>query len=576
MMMSCVFNVVDFSSHYSPHLHLHAHSQITPPLLSKRAINRFWNCNSDSINHQTPRFVKMQSNITSNSIPTPIHTFDSELNKIPHVLTVAGSDSGAGAGIQADLKTCSARRVYCSTVITAVTAQNTLGVQGVNIVPHDFVQHQLNSVLSDINVDVVKTGMLPSLSVLKVLCQSLRKFPVKALVVDPVMISTSGDILAGPSVLDGFREELLPMADIVTPNVKEASALLGDLPIKTVSDMRTAAKLIHDLGPRSVLVKGGDLPNSSEAIDIFYDGQEFYELSSPRVNTRNTHGTGCTMASCIAAELAKGSSMLSAVKIAKRFVEAALEYSRDLLIGNGVQGPFDHLLALKNINQSSYRQDRFNPNDLFLYAVTDSGMNRKWGRSIAEAVKAAVEGGATIVQLREKDAETKDFVDAAKVCLKICRSYGVPLLINDRIDIALACDADGVHVGQSDMPARLARTILGPEKIIGVSCKTPEHAHQAWLDGADYIGSGGVYPTNTKENNRTIGLDGLKEVCKASKLPVVAIGGIGMSNARAVMELGVPSLKGVAVVSALFDRECILTETRNLQAVISEAALLTQ
>lgn len=183
MMMSCVFNVVDFSSHYSPHLHLHlhlhAHSQITPPLLSKRAINRFWNCNSDSINHQTPRFVKMQSNITSNSIPTPIHTFDSELNKIPHVLTVAGSDSGAGAGIQADLKTCSARRVYCSTVITAVTAQNTLGVQGVNIVPHDFVQHQLNSVLSDINVDVVKTGMLPSLSVLKVLCQSLRKFPVK-------------------------------------------------------------------------------------------------------------------------------------------------------------------------------------------------------------------------------------------------------------------------------------------------------------------------------------------------------------------------------------------------------------
>lgn len=240
-----------------------------------------------------------------NSIPTPMIIHIN--NNIPLVLTVAGSDSGAGAGIQADLKTCSARRVYCSTVITAVTSQNTLGVQGINIVPHHFVQHQLNSVLSDMNVDVVKTGMLPSLSVLKVLCQSLRKFPVKALVVDPVMISTSGDILAAPSVLDGFREELLPMADIVTPNVKEASALLGDMPIKTVSDMRTAAKLIHDLGPRSVLVKGGDLPNSSGAIDIFYDGQEFYELSSPRVNTRNTHGTGCTMASCIAAELAKDS-----------------------------------------------------------------------------------------------------------------------------------------------------------------------------------------------------------------------------------------------------------------------------
>lgn len=299
-----------------------------------------------------------------------------------------------------------------------------------------------------------------------------------------------------------------------------------------------------------------------------FAGEEFYELCSPRVNTRNSHGTGCTLASCIAAELAKGSSMLSAVKTAKHFIEAALDYSRDMTIGNGAQGPFDHFLAL-NINQSSCRLNRFNPNDLLLYAVTDSAMNRKWGRSIAEAVKAAVEGGATIVQLREKDAETRDFLEAAKVCLEICHSYGVPLLINDRIDVALACDADGVHVGQSDMPARLARTLLGPEKIIGVSCKTPEQAHQAWIDGADYIGCGGVYPTNTKANNRTIGLEGLKEVCLASTLPVVAIGGIGLSNAREVMKLGAPNLNGVAVVSALFDRECILTETRNLHALVS-------
>ncbi|RZB97643.1 Thiamine biosynthetic bifunctional enzyme TH1, chloroplastic isoform C [Glycine soja] len=457
---------------------------------------------------------------------------DMNMNSIPHVLSVAGSDSGGGAGIQADLKTCAARRVYCSTVITAVTAQNTAGVQGLNILPEDFVADQLHSVLSDMHVHVVKTGMLPSLNIVKVLCQTLRKFPIKALVVDPVMISTSGDVLVGPSVLAGFLEELLPMTDIVTPNIKEASVLLGGVPLKSVSDMRTAAKLIHDLGPRNVLVKGGDLPNSLDAIDVFFDGEEFYELCSPRVNTRNSHGTGCTLASCIAAELAKGSSMLSAVK-------------------------------------SSCRLNRFNPNDLLLYAVTDSAMNRKWGRSIAEAVKAAVEGGATIVQLREKDAETRDFLEAAKVCLEICHSYGVPLLINDRIDVALACDADGVHVGQSDMPARLARTLLGPEKIIGVSCKTPEQAHQAWIDGADYIGCGGVYPTNTKANNRTIGLEGLKEVCLASTLPVVAIGGIGLSNAREVMKLGAPNLNGVAVVSALFDRECILTETRNLHALVS-------
>lgn len=171
---------------------------------------------------------------------------------------------------------------------------------------------------------------------------------------------------------------------------------------------------------------------------------------------------------------------------------------------------------------------------------------------------------------REKDADTGEFLEAARACLKICRPHGVPLVINDRIDIALASDADGVHVGQSDMPARVARTLLGPEKIIGVSCKTPQQAQQAWIDGADYIGCGGVYPTNTKANNLTVGLDGLKTVCLSSKLPVVAIGGIGISNASDVMRLGVRNLKGVAVVSALFDRECIITETKKLHAVLTE------
>ncbi|PRQ19791.1 putative transferase [Rosa chinensis] len=494
-----------------------------------------------------------------------------EMHKVPHVLTVAGSDSGAGAGIQADLKACAARGVYCSTVITALTAQNTVGVQGVDIVAEDFVAEQLKSVLSDMHVDVVKTGMLPSLGIVKILHQCLKEYPVRALVVDPVMVSTSGDVLAGPSIITGFREELFPIADIVTPNLKEASALLDGLKIKTVSDMRSAAKLLHDMGPRNVLVKGGDLPDSLDAVDIFFNGEDIYELRSSRIDTCNTHGTGCTLASCIAAELAKGSSMLESVKVAKCYVETALDYSKEIFIGKGPQGPFDHLMRLKNNIHKSAGQVRFNPSDLFLYAVTDSAMNRKWGHAISDAVKAAVEGGATIVQLREKDIETRDFLEAAKSCLQICRSHGVPLLINDRIDVALACDADGVHIGQSDMPTHVARALLGPEKIIGVSCKTPEHAEQAWIAGADYIGCGGVYPTNTKANNLTIGLEGLKTVCLASKLPVVAIGGINTSNAQSVMQIGVPNLKGVAVVSALFDRECVLTETKKLRTLLMEA-----
>ncbi|KAI6678733.1 hypothetical protein NL676_039529 [Syzygium grande] len=492
--------------------------------------------------------------------------------KVPHVLTVAGSDSGAGAGIQADLKACAARGVYCSTVITAVTAQNTVGVQGVENVAEEFVAEQLESVLSDMRVDVVKTGMLPSPGIVRILRNSLNKFPVQALVVDPVMVSTSGDVLAGPSVLAVFREELLPIADIVTPNLKEASALLGGRQLETIADMHSAAKLLHQMGTRHVLVKGGDLPGSCDAVDVFFDGERIHDLRSSRVKTRNTHGTGCTLASCIAAELAKGSPMLPAVQVAKRFVENALDYSKEISIGKGPQGPFDHFLMLNQKVHNFRKKMVLDPSDLFLYAVTDSGMNRKWGRSIEDAVKAAIEGGATIIQLREKDAETRNFLEATKSCMEVCRSQGVPLLINDRIDIALACDADGVHVGQSDMPVRTARTLLGPEKIIGVSCKTPEQAQQAYKDGADYIGSGGIYPTNTKENNLTIGLEGLKAVCLSSKLPVVAIGGIGISNAHAVMELGLPNLKGVAVVSALFDRECISTEARKLHEVLSRSA----
>lgn len=289
--------------------------------------------------------------------------------------------------------------------------------------------------------------------------------------------------------------------------------------------------------------------------------------------------------------------MHPSLQIAKQYVESALEYSKDIVIGGGPQGPFDHLMKLKENTLNVSASQPFDPSSLLLYAVTDSRMNKRWGRSITDAVKAALQGGATIIQLRlvhialiprfflirpsliyfvkhvsrEKDIETRDFLESATECLKICRSHGVPLLINDRIDIALACGADGVHIGQSDMPARAARTLLGPHKIIGVSCKTPQQAEQAWIDGADYIGCGGVYPTNTKANNPVLGLDGLKTVGSSSKLPVVAIGGIGTSNARSVLEFGVPNLKGVAVVSALFDRESVLNETQNLLRVIIDS-----
>ncbi|KAK8966206.1 hypothetical protein KSP40_PGU019954 [Platanthera guangdongensis] len=495
-------------------------------------------------------------------------TQGSALQWLPHVLTVAGSDSGAGAGIQADIKACAAAGVYCSSVITAVTAQNTVGVQGVYSIAEEFVAEQLRSVLSDMKVDVIKTGMLPSPGVIAVLCQIIKEFQVGTVVVDPVMVSTSGDILSGPSTLTGFLEQLLPLADIVTPNLKEASALLGGIFLDTVGDMRSAAKSIHDLGARNVLVKGGDLRGSSDAIDIFFDGEQFHELSGPRIMTRNTHGTGCTLASYIAAELAKGTPMLLAVQVSLHPFCFCACFTAGILYATLAKQLFIMIVGL-----ISGPNSRFSADSLLLYAVTDSRMNRKWSRSMAEAVKASIEGGATIVQLREKEAETGKFIDIAVKCVAICRSYGVPLLINDRIDVALACDADGVHVGQSDMPVIFARKILGAGKIIGVSCKTPAQAEKAWADGADYIGCGGVFPTTTKKNNPTIGLDGLKAVCLSSKLPVVAIGGIGAENAQSVMELSAPNLKGVAVVSALFDQESVAAETDRLKSLLMDMVM---
>lgn len=487
--------------------------------------------------------------------------------KMPHVLTVAGSDSGAGAGIQADLKACGALGVYCSTVVTAITAQNTVGVQGVHTVPENFVAMQLESVLSDMHVDVVKTGMLPSVQIIRALCTKLRSHAIRGLVVDPVMVATSGDQLAGPEILEVLCKELLPMADIVTPNLTEASVILGGETLNSLYDMRKAAKCIQQLGPRYVLIKGGHL-QGSDAVDVLYDGMSFHELHGPRIETRNTHGTGCTLASSIAAEMAKGAPIPRAVQAAKQYVQEALQQSKNLSMGRGAHGPLNHLFKLTGGGWQSLDKS-FKPSDLVLYAVTDASMNKKWGRSTSQAVKAAIQGGATIVQLREKEAESKEFLEEALSCVKVAKEHGVPILINDRLDIAMACDADGVHLGQSDIPVSCARSLLGPQKIIGVSCKTPEQAQKAFKDGADYVGCGGVYPTSTKKNNETIGLDGLYMVCEGSPLPVVAIGGINASNVQDVLQTRPPNLHGVAVVSALFDKPDVLEETRELSRNLS-------
>ena len=259
---------------------------------------------------------------------------------IPKALTIAGSDSGGGAGIQADLKTFSAFRVFGMSVITAVTAQNSLGVQGVENLPPAFVARQLRSVLEDFGADAAKCGMLSTAPIIEAVATELTSRRIEKLVVDPVMVAKSGDQLLQPEARAALADRILPLALLVTPNLPEAEALLGR-PVRTLVEMREAARALREMGPRSVVVKGGHL--EGDAVDVFWDGERLEDLPAPRIATTNTHGTGCTYSAAIAARLALGEPLLDAVRGAKAYLTEAIR--RSYSVGRG-HGPVDHMHPL--------------------------------------------------------------------------------------------------------------------------------------------------------------------------------------------------------------------------------------
>ena len=250
---------------------------------------------------------------------------------VPRALTIAGSDSGGGAGIQADLKTFQAFRVYGASVVTAVTAQSSVGVHGVVNLPPEFVARQLDAVLGDIGADAAKTGMLSTAPIIRAVADRIRAHRVERLVVDPVMIAKSGDPLLEPDARQALVEAILPLARVVTPNLHEASALAG-LPVSDLESMEAAARAIHALGPAWVLVKGGHL--KGDPIDLLFDGRALTRLTAERIPTPHTHGTGCTYSAAIAAGLARGVAVPEAVAEAKRYVTAAIRGA--FALGRGV------------------------------------------------------------------------------------------------------------------------------------------------------------------------------------------------------------------------------------------------
>ena len=258
---------------------------------------------------------------------------------VPKALTIAGSDSGGGAGIQADLKTFSAFRVFGMSVLTAVTAQNSVGVTGVHNLPPEFVTCQLDAVLDDFGADAVKLGMLSTAPIIRAVGRALGARRQPHVVLDPVMIAKAGAALLQPDACSALIEAVLPLAEVVTPNLHEAS-VLADLPVTTEKDMEEAARRIHARGPRHVLVKGGHLKDS--ATDLLWDGRAFTRFPGPHLDSNNTHGTGCTLSAAIAAGLAHGRPLVDAVREAKAYVTAAIR--EGFQAGRGV-GALRHFVA---------------------------------------------------------------------------------------------------------------------------------------------------------------------------------------------------------------------------------------
>lgn len=271
------------------------------------------------------------------------------------VLCIGGSDTSGGAGIQADLKTVHACGCYGLTVVTALTAQNSVGVQGIYPVPAAFIRRQLNSVLSDIGADAVKTGMLAKEEIVRAVAEKIKEYKIKKLVIDPVMMAKGGKTLMDEKAKITVIKTLLPMSTVITPNIPEAEHLTK-IKIKSVADMKKAAEVIFNMGAKNVLIKGGHLPESKTrgSLDVLFDGHYFHEFHAAWIRTKNTHGTGCTFASALAARLAQGESILNAADSAKKMVTEAIKNSISLGKGHGAVNAGKELFSRKQKNECLY------------------------------------------------------------------------------------------------------------------------------------------------------------------------------------------------------------------------------
>lgn len=480
------------------------------------------------------------------------------------VLTIAGSDSSGGAGIQADLKAIAACGGYGASVLTAITAQNTTGVIAAENVSPELIEAQIEAVCTDLRVAAVKSGMLSDADTIAAVARGLRRFPPAHFVVDPVMISKSGFALLEPAALDRLRADLLPLATLVTPNRHEVRALTG-IDVRRPLDAIAAGRVLLEAGCRAVLVKGGHLEEGG-ATDVLVTLGGVHEYPAPHLDVRTTHGTGCTYAAAIATFLARGFALADAVFAAKEYVTEAIR--NGLTLGAG-HGPTDHFFYLRDQDPRPWLER-------LAFTTTGDAARREVGRLhvLTDAprhvllARAAAAGGADVVQIRDKAATTAQLLDIVNEVRATVAGGRARLVVNDRADIALASGADGVHVGPDDLDAASARRILGARALVGATANDFAAAKRQADAPVDYLGVGPVFGTTSKQNPPpALGLDALAAIARHARVPVIAIGGITPERVADVMEAGA---HGIAVLSGVASSDDARAATARYRAALDE------
>jgi hydroxymethylpyrimidine kinase/phosphomethylpyrimidine kinase/thiamine-phosphate diphosphorylase len=458
------------------------------------------------------------------------------------VLTIAGSDPGGGAGIQQDLKVFQVLGIAGLSAITAITVQNSRGVQSVHPVAPDLLGAQIAAVLEDAtDLRAVKIGMLGGAEQVRVVADALRRYRPPNVVLDPVLASSDGVPLLDSAGLDALVAELVPLCDLITPNAHEAELLTRQSFAQDDAGIQVTGDRLLALGANAVLLKGGHLPGG--ATDHLFTPE--YEQGVPffgeRIDSTDMHGTGCFLSSAIAGYLAQGDHLSLAINRAKFLLENGLR--APFVAGRGPGYPVARTGVFTEGDSHESRLARLRG----VYVLTDPDLRPD--RSSAAICAAALAGGAEIVQLRNKRLSTPDLIREAREILPLARKAQALFIVNDRVDVALASNADGVHLGPDDMSPRDARRLMGPQKLIGVSVSTVEEA-RARAPYASYLAVGAIFGSATKSDaGDAVGVARIREIKAVfPNKPIVAIGGIDSSNIGKVIAAGADA---AAVISAV-------------------------